>query len=115
MLGLVAMQAQAELRFINRDAVSVLVGHTTSGGGGSGPDGALLLDLRRHDERSLYGSIPAAHHVPSRLFISYNLSCDTWTRPGKTVGRWVEVRVERIWSIWHRQEQMHFAAGSLRS
>mmetsp|Transcript_15084 Transcript_15084/g.45563 ORF Transcript_15084/g.45563 Transcript_15084/m.45563 type:complete len:356 (-) Transcript_15084:398-1465(-) len=57
-------QAQAELRFINRDAVSVLVGHTTSGGGGSGPDGALLLDLRRHDERSLYGSIPAAHHVP---------------------------------------------------
>jgi len=24
----------------------------------------LLLDVRRHDERTLYGAIPGAHHVP---------------------------------------------------
>lgn len=24
----------------------------------------LLLDVRRHDERTLYGAIPGAHHIP---------------------------------------------------
>lgn len=39
-------------------------------GGGSGSDGVsaeprlLLLDVRRHDERTFYGAIPGAHHVP---------------------------------------------------
>eukprot|EP00775_Hariotina_reticulata_P012308 gene12308-12444_t len=39
-------------------------------GGGSGSEGVrseprlLLLDVRRHDERTFYGAIPGSHHLP---------------------------------------------------
>lgn len=49
---------QAEKRFINRDAVAAMLGHVDAG---CPPREALVLDIRRHDERSMYGSIPGMH------------------------------------------------------
>ncbi len=49
---------QAEKRFINRDAVAAVLGHVDAG---CPPQEALVLDIRRHDERSMYGSIPGMH------------------------------------------------------
>ncbi len=49
---------QAEKRYINRDAVAAVLGHVDAG---CPPQEALVLDIRRHDERSMYGSIPGMH------------------------------------------------------
>ena len=46
---------QAEQQFINRDAVAAVLGHVDVG---CPPQQAVVLDIRRHDERALYGSIP---------------------------------------------------------
>lgn len=35
----------------------------TTGGAGTEPR-LLLLDVRRHDERTFYGAIPGSHHLP---------------------------------------------------
>jgi hypothetical protein len=53
---------QADVRYINRDAAALLLSRSaaTSDGGG----GLAFIDVRRHDERTLYGSIPRAQHVP---------------------------------------------------
>jgi hypothetical protein len=53
--------AAADLRFIGRDALAVLLGMS--------PDvvhapQAALVDVRRSDERALYGSIKGAAHIP---------------------------------------------------
>ena len=53
--------AAADLRFIGRDALAVLLGMS--------PDvvhapQASLVDVRRSDERALYGSIKGAAHIP---------------------------------------------------
>lgn len=48
---------QAEQHFINRDAVAGILGHVDVG---CLPQQALVLDVRRHDERALYGSIPGS-------------------------------------------------------
>lgn len=48
---------QAEQHFINRDAVAGILGHVDVG---CLPQQALVLDIRRHDERTLYGSIPGS-------------------------------------------------------
>ena len=59
------MGLQAEVRYINRDAAALLLSRSaaTSDGGG----GLAFIDVRRHDERTLYGSIPRAQHVPGAL------------------------------------------------
>ena len=46
---------QVEPKFINRDAVAGVLGHVDVG---CPPQQAVVLDIRRHDERALYGSIP---------------------------------------------------------
>ena len=46
---------QVEPKFINRDAVAGVLGHVDAG---CPPQQAVVLDIRRHDERALYGSIP---------------------------------------------------------
>lgn len=64
-------QAQADLQFINRDALSVLIG-------GSGSS-AVVLDLRRHDERTLYGGVASSYHIPvDELPAALELSLTAW-------------------------------------
>ena len=58
--------AQVHLKYINRDAVAALLGlagpqvHTRP---------VPVIDLRRHDERTLYGSIPG-----TPLFVETSIS-----------------------------------------
>ena len=52
---------QAEKKFINRDAVAAILGHVDAG---CPPQEAIVLDIRRHDERSMYGSIPGVANMP---------------------------------------------------
>lgn len=49
-----------------RDAVSVLLHKNDRGGEVSeaAPPSAYVIDVRRHDERALYGHIKGSHHVP---------------------------------------------------
>jgi hypothetical protein len=56
-------QPQADLRFINRDALAVLAGMCADAGVVHAPP-ATLIDVRRSDERALYGSIKGAAHIP---------------------------------------------------
>ena len=46
---------QAAQKFINRDAVAAVLGHVDVG---LLPQPVTVLDIRRNDERALYGSIP---------------------------------------------------------
>ncbi len=49
---------QRELMHISRDALAGVLGVT--GERGTRIEGIRCIDLRRHDERALYGSIPGA-------------------------------------------------------
>lgn len=51
------------MRYINRDAAALLLSRSAATGDGGG-GGLAFIDVRRHDERTLYGSIPRAQHVP---------------------------------------------------
>lgn len=75
--GLKALAKEGQLspfKWINRDALAVLLsrhavamaaGDTSSSPSSSLPSSApILLDLRRHDERAFFGSIPGSRHVP---------------------------------------------------
>jgi hypothetical protein len=53
------------VRYINRDAAALLLSRSAATGEGGG--GLAFIDVRRHDERTLYGSIPRAQHVPGAL------------------------------------------------
>lgn len=58
-----SMESQkVEPKFINRDAVAGVLGHVDAG---CPPQQAVVLDIRRHDERALYGSIPGTVHLPA--------------------------------------------------
>eukprot|EP00887_Chlorella_sp_A99_P002128 scaffold21.g2128.t1 len=59
-------QAQPDLRFIGRDAVALLLGlgGAEAGGAAPRPPAALLIDVRRSDERVLYGAIRGSAAVP---------------------------------------------------
>ena len=57
---------QSDLRFINRDALALLLGQAAEGGVVHAP-AACLIDVRRSDERALYGSIKGAQHIPGGL------------------------------------------------
>lgn len=64
-------------RFINRDALALLLGQ------GSLPAHATatVLDVRRHDERSLFGAIPGTWHVPvEELPAALNMSSEAWLK-----------------------------------
>lgn len=54
---------QADPHFINRDAAALLLSRSASNGS-DGSGGLAFVDVRRHDERTLYGSIPRAQHIP---------------------------------------------------
>ncbi len=54
---------QADLRYIGRDALGGLLGLVGERGGRL--EGSRVLDIRRHDERTLYGSIPGAARLGS--------------------------------------------------
>ena len=54
-------QPQADLRFIGRDALGLLLG--MSGDVVHAPP-ATLVDVRRSDERALYGAIKGSLHIP---------------------------------------------------
>ena len=62
---------QAEQNFINRDAVAGILGHVDVG---CLPQQALVLDIRRHDERTLYGSIPGLLECWTVMSLSAPLS-----------------------------------------
>ncbi len=49
---------QADLRYIGRDALAVLLG--LAGDGAPRCEAACVLDVRRSDERALYGSVMGA-------------------------------------------------------
>mmetsp|Transcript_23191 Transcript_23191/g.64393 ORF Transcript_23191/g.64393 Transcript_23191/m.64393 type:complete len:331 (+) Transcript_23191:122-1114(+) len=63
--GLEAYKAEArkaaERKFLSRDATAALLG---VGGGAAADVKAAVLDLRRHDERTLYGYIQGTRHIP---------------------------------------------------
>mmetsp|Transcript_16800 Transcript_16800/g.47376 ORF Transcript_16800/g.47376 Transcript_16800/m.47376 type:complete len:358 (+) Transcript_16800:2-1075(+) len=64
-------------RFLNRDAVALLMGHTQ---GGKHPR-AALLDLRRHDERAMFGAIEGSVHLPvDQLPKALQLGLREWER-----------------------------------
>ncbi len=56
---------QANLRYINRDALAVLLGLAGTASPAAPP--SAVLDIRRYDERTLYGSIPGTKHIPGAL------------------------------------------------
>lgn len=56
---------QRELRHVSRDALAGMLG--LIGERGTRTEGVRVLDIRRHDERSLYGSIPGAAQTPKPL------------------------------------------------
>ncbi len=59
------LHSQPDLRYIDRDAVAVLLEEGGSNGGSYGhPLRVLLLDVRRSDERALYGAIKGSVHIP---------------------------------------------------
>ena len=58
---------QAHLRYISRDALAVLLGLAGAHNEHAAP--AAVLDLRRYDERALYGSIPGTRHIPGQHFM----------------------------------------------
>lgn len=53
---MVVICLQANLKYIGRDALAALLG--LLGERSARVDGTRILDIRRHDERALYGSIP---------------------------------------------------------
>lgn len=55
------LHAQPDLRYIDREAVAVLLGE---GGSYGHLPRALVLDVRRSEERALYGSIKGSVHIP---------------------------------------------------
>ena len=55
---------QANLKYINRDAVAALLGIADDAPQTSNK--VLVIDLRRHDERTFYGTIPGASLVPAQ-------------------------------------------------
>lgn len=84
---------QADLRYINRDAAALLLSRSAASGADGG-SGLTFLDVRRHDERTLYGSIPRAQHVPGAGrysgFVFYSSTIALRLRnmlPGGLVGR----------------------------
>ena len=48
-------ERQADLRYISRDGLALLLGHPRAGGRPPNLAEALVLDLRRPDERALFG------------------------------------------------------------
>ena len=60
--GCLCSARQADLRYIGRDALGGLLGLVGERGGRV--EGTRVLDLRRHDERTLYGSIPGGALPP---------------------------------------------------
>ncbi len=72
------IQAQLDLRYIDREAVALLLAESASAGGApvSGSTAgvvweqelprALVIDVRRSDERALYGAIRGSLHVPCK-------------------------------------------------
>ncbi len=64
------MTRQANLRYINRDALAVLLG--LAGSAAPAVPSSTVLDIRRYDERTLYGSIPGTKHIPGA---SHNTPC----------------------------------------
>ena len=50
--------AQRELKHISRDGLAAVLG--VAGERGARTEGVRVLDVRRHDECVLYGSIPGA-------------------------------------------------------
>lgn len=53
-------QHAKDVRYIGRDALAALLGYSSA----PAPVSILLIDVRRHDERALYGSIRGSVHVP---------------------------------------------------
>ncbi|KAG1661025.1 hypothetical protein FOA52_005340 [Chlamydomonas sp. UWO 241] len=68
--------AAAHLTYIGRHGVAMLMGYTSPAVGADGAHAhmslphATLLDVRRHDERALYGGIPGSVHVPVEALAS---------------------------------------------
>ena len=57
---------QRELKHISRDALAGVLGVT--GERRTRIEGVRMLDIRRHDERALYGSIPGVVEFLSRTY-----------------------------------------------
>ena len=96
---------QADLHFIDRDALAALLGHVDVG---AGVRDVTVLDLRRDDERALYGTIPGKLQP---------LAC-TLLRTLQTVqnlsrGMLVKVEYERGWT-WTVSLYCHWRPLSLR-
>ena len=68
--------------YISRHSVAMLL--ERSGAGGAvlpGEDGMLVVDVRRHDERALYGSLPGSVHLPvEQLPRALTMTFEEWAR-----------------------------------
>jgi hypothetical protein len=49
-----------DIQFITRDGLAAILGHTSSHLAAP----ATVIDLRRADERTMYGAIPGSVHLP---------------------------------------------------
>ncbi|BFI34033.1 hypothetical protein MPTK2_4g20300 [Marchantia polymorpha subsp. ruderalis] len=71
------------LKFLSRDAVAVLLQKNDRGGEASeaGTNPVYLIDVRRHDERALFGHIRGSHHVPvEELPKALNMESGLWEK-----------------------------------
>jgi len=70
-------EEEPSFKWISRDALAVAIAPATDG-----VDPLVtLLDVRRHDERTLYGSIPTSLHVPVEQFAhALLLTPEDWAR-----------------------------------
>eukprot|EP00891_Asterochloris_glomerata_P002846 jgi/Astpho2/2846/fgenesh1_pg.00050_%23_109_t len=107
-----AARKQADLCFLNRDALAALLGHVDID---TPVKDIAVIDLRRSDERSLYGSIPGnpgcigTSHVPAdQLPAALNMSSEefeeaySFPKPGSSDWLVMQCRTNRR-SAWAAQ------------
>ncbi len=85
---------QRELMHISRDALAGVLGVT--GERGTRIEGIRCIDLRRHDERALYGSIPGK----VLMHVASTLSCMPLCGPGPfmcSMQTWLMLHAAHAW------------------
>ena len=59
---------QPHLHYVSRDAVAALLNAYGDPSTTTGPHRVMVIDVRRSDERALYGSIKGTVHIPGKCF-----------------------------------------------
>jgi hypothetical protein len=83
--------AQPNLRFMNRDALALLLGHGTDA---APPVRVTLIDVRRSDERALYGAITGSVHIPGEVLFAALLVGNSLQYTDTTGPFWLSFRLQ---------------------